>query len=163
MCICTRTYVRAEHYGASRDPPEKSIPLCTLKSFPNQVRHRMLCCVVLCCVVLCCFVLCYVMLCILYNVIHSRISHSLISYILLQYSFSLNVKIEHTLQWAREWFEEVYTQTPEDVNRYLAAGNKENFAESLAAQQNMKLGEQFVLCPLSVCMSYSITLCFYLH
>ena len=42
---------KTEHYGASRDPPEKSIPICTLKSFPNQ--------------------------------------------------------IEHTLQWAREWFEEV--------------------------------------------------------
>ena len=37
--------------GASRDPPEKSIPICTVKTFPNQ--------------------------------------------------------IEHTLQWAREWFEEV--------------------------------------------------------
>ena len=36
---------------------------------------------------------------------------------------------------------QVYTQTPEDVNRYIAAGNKENFAESLAAQQNMKLGK----------------------
>lgn len=42
---------KTEHYGASRDPPEKSIPMCTLKFFPNQ--------------------------------------------------------IEHTIQWAREWFEEV--------------------------------------------------------
>lgn len=42
---------QTEHYGATRDPPEKSIPMCTLKFFPNQ--------------------------------------------------------IEHTLQWAREWFEEV--------------------------------------------------------
>lgn len=40
-----------ENYGATRDPPEKSIPVCTLKHFPNQ--------------------------------------------------------IDHTLQWAREWFEEV--------------------------------------------------------
>ncbi len=40
-----------ENYGATRDPPEKSIPSCTLKFFPSQ--------------------------------------------------------IEHTLQWAREWFEEV--------------------------------------------------------
>ncbi len=73
---------KTEHYGASRDPPEKSIPLCTLKSFPNQ--------------------------------------------------------IEHTLQWAREWFEEAYTQTPEDVNRYLTSGGYDQFAASLAAQQNMK-------------------------
>ena len=42
---------KTENYGASRDPPEKSIPVCTLKHFPNQ--------------------------------------------------------IDHTLQWAREWFEEV--------------------------------------------------------
>lgn len=27
-----------ENYGASRDPPEKSIPVCTLKNFPNQVQ-----------------------------------------------------------------------------------------------------------------------------
>ena len=41
-------------------------------------------------------------------------------------------------------FIQVYTQTPEDVNRYLAAGTKESFAESLAAQQNMKLGKNQV-------------------
>ena len=45
---------KTENYGASRDPPEKSIPVCTLKHFPNQ--------------------------------------------------------IDHTLQWAREWFEEVNFQ-----------------------------------------------------
>ena len=73
---------KTEHYGASRDPPEKSIPLCTLKSFPNQ--------------------------------------------------------IEHTLQWAREWFEEAFAQTPGDVNRYLSMGY-DQFAASLAAQQNMKV------------------------
>jgi len=28
-----------ESYGSSRDPPEKSIPLCTLKNFPNQIDH----------------------------------------------------------------------------------------------------------------------------
>jgi len=28
-----------ESYGSSRDPPEKSIPLCTLKNFPNQIEH----------------------------------------------------------------------------------------------------------------------------
>ena len=25
--------------GSSRDPPEKSIPVCTLKNFPNQIEH----------------------------------------------------------------------------------------------------------------------------
>eukprot|EP01083_Nonionella_stella_P026932 74116_1 len=28
-----------ESYGSSRDPPEHSIPLCTLKSFPNKIEH----------------------------------------------------------------------------------------------------------------------------
>ncbi|CAM9877805.1 unnamed protein product [Pylaiella littoralis] len=30
-----------ENYGASRDPPEKSIPVCTLKNFPNQIEHTL--------------------------------------------------------------------------------------------------------------------------
>lgn len=69
-----------EHYGATRDPPERGIPICTLKTFPNQ--------------------------------------------------------IEHTLQWAREWFEEAFKQTPEDANKYIYSAD---FTASLAAQQNMKL------------------------
>lgn len=28
-----------ENYGASRDPPEESIPICTLKNFPHQIEH----------------------------------------------------------------------------------------------------------------------------
>lgn len=52
-----------ENYGATRDPPEKSIPVCTLKNFPNQ--------------------------------------------------------IQHTLQWARDWFAGEFTQSAEDVNAYL--------------------------------------------
>lgn len=53
-----------EHYGATRDPPEKSIPVCTLKNFPNQ--------------------------------------------------------IQHTLQWARDWFEGAFKQSAEEVNSYLS-------------------------------------------
>ena len=30
-----------ENYGATRDPPEKSIPVCTLKNFPNQIHHTL--------------------------------------------------------------------------------------------------------------------------
>jgi len=52
-----------ENYGATRDPPEKSIPVCTLKNFPNQ--------------------------------------------------------IQHTLQWARDWFEGEFKQAAEEVNSYL--------------------------------------------
>ncbi|MBV5332871.1 ThiF family adenylyltransferase, partial [bacterium] len=66
-----------ENYGATRDPPEKSIPVCTLKNFPNQ--------------------------------------------------------IQHTLQWARDYFEGEFKQSGEDVNSYLG---DPNYAESLAGQQN---------------------------
>jgi len=52
-----------ESYSSSRDPPEKSIPICTLKNFPNA--------------------------------------------------------IEHTLQWARDQFEGMYTQAQENAEQYL--------------------------------------------
>lgn len=52
-----------ESYSTSQDPPEKSIPICTLKNFPNA--------------------------------------------------------IEHTLQWARDLFEGLYKQTPENVKQYI--------------------------------------------
>jgi ubiquitin-activating enzyme E1 len=29
----------SESYGSSRDPPEESIPICTLKNFPNKIEH----------------------------------------------------------------------------------------------------------------------------
>lgn len=45
-------------------------------------------------------------------------------------------QIEHTLQWAREWFEEVFKQTPDDVNQYLSSPD---FMQTLANQQNMKI------------------------
>ena len=28
-----------ESYSSSQDPPEKSIPICTLKNFPNAIEH----------------------------------------------------------------------------------------------------------------------------
>lgn len=71
---------KTENYGASRDPPEKSIPICTLKNFPNA--------------------------------------------------------IEHTLQWARDWFEGEFFQAPSDVNKYLEGPA---FMKQLNEQQNTKL------------------------
>ena len=62
-----------ENYGATRDPPEKSIPVCTLKNFPNQ--------------------------------------------------------IQHTLQWARDYFEGEFKQSGEDVNSYLS---NPDYAASIA-------------------------------
>eukprot|EP00127_Corallochytrium_limacisporum_P001014 Clim_evm13s34 gene=Clim_evmTU13s34 len=52
-----------ESYSSSQDPPEKSIPICTLKNFPNQ--------------------------------------------------------IQHTIQWARDLFEGIYTQQPESAQHYI--------------------------------------------
>lgn len=69
-----------EHYGAKRDPPEKSFAICTLAHFPRL--------------------------------------------------------IEHTLAWARDFFEEAFKQTADDVNAYL---DNPNFFQSLQNQQNMKL------------------------
>lgn len=69
-----------ENYGATRDPPEKSIPICTLKNFPNQ--------------------------------------------------------IQHTLQWARDWFEGAFKQAADEVNNYLSVPQAQ-YLESL--QANTKL------------------------
>ncbi len=30
---------KTESYGSQRDPPERDVPFCTLKSFPNQMEH----------------------------------------------------------------------------------------------------------------------------
>lgn len=53
-----------ESYSSSQDPPEKSIPICTLKNFPNA--------------------------------------------------------IEHTLQWARDNFEGLFKQLPENASQFLS-------------------------------------------
>lgn len=57
-----------ESYGSSHDPPEKTIPICTLKHFPNA--------------------------------------------------------IEHTLQWAREEFEGLFTQTILNAQLYLQSSSE---------------------------------------
>jgi ubiquitin-activating enzyme E1 len=33
-----------ESYGSTRDPPEQSIPICTLKNFPYQIEHTIQVC-----------------------------------------------------------------------------------------------------------------------
>lgn len=53
-----------ESYSSSQDPPEKSIPICTLKNFPNA--------------------------------------------------------IEHTLQWARDYFEGLFRQAAENAAQYIS-------------------------------------------
>ena len=71
-----------ENYGATRDPPEKSIPVCTLKNFPNQ--------------------------------------------------------IQHTLQWARDWFEGAFKQSAEEANSYLSAPSTTQYLESLQANTKVE-------------------------
>eukprot|EP01061_Rhynchopus_euleeides_P014516 TRINITY_DN25124_c0_g3_i1.p1 TRINITY_DN25124_c0_g3~~TRINITY_DN25124_c0_g3_i1.p1 ORF type:complete len:1055 (+),score=516.54 TRINITY_DN25124_c0_g3_i1:80-3166(+) len=69
-----------ESYGSSRDPPEKTVPFCTLKSFPNA--------------------------------------------------------IEHTIQWAREALEGLFTTVPRDVNCYI---NDPDFLTNLEKEPGSRL------------------------
>eukprot|EP00906_Rhabdomonas_costata_P022806 RCo032857 len=71
---------KTESYGASRDPPEKTFPVCTLKNFPNA--------------------------------------------------------IEHTIQWARDAFEGLFKQTPEDANAYLT---RSDFLQQLEKEPSSRV------------------------
>lgn len=73
-----------ESYGSSQDPPEASIPICTIKTFPNQ--------------------------------------------------------IEHTIQWSREQFEDLFSMKPRNTKEYLedpnilnkiSSSEKYSFVESI--------------------------------
>lgn len=65
-----------ESYGSSRDPPEKSIPICTLKNFPYR--------------------------------------------------------IEHTLQWARDYFEGEFRTGAEETNSFL--GKRQEYIDEIRRQ-----------------------------
>ena len=32
----------SESYGSSQDPPEKTVPMCTLHNFPNVIEHTLI-------------------------------------------------------------------------------------------------------------------------
>jgi len=72
-----------ESYSSSQDPPEKSIPVCTLKNFPNQ--------------------------------------------------------IEHTIQWAREQFDELFEKPAANVNQYLT---QSDYLSSLASAGDSGYAQQ---------------------
>lgn len=72
-----------ESYASSQDPPEKSIPVCTLKNFPNQ--------------------------------------------------------IEHTIQWAREQFDELFEKPVASVNQYLS---QSDYLASLASSDESSYKQQ---------------------
>nr|XP_027201221.1 ubiquitin-like modifier-activating enzyme 1 [Dermatophagoides pteronyssinus]XP_027201222.1 ubiquitin-like modifier-activating enzyme 1 [Dermatophagoides pteronyssinus] len=74
-----------ESYSSSQDPPEKSIPICTLKNFPNA--------------------------------------------------------IEHTLQWARDEFEGLFKQAPEQAYLYLTDPKFIERTSKLNGNQPIEIGE----------------------
>ena len=38
---------KTESYSSTQDPPDKQIPICTLKNFPNEIHHTLQVCVCL--------------------------------------------------------------------------------------------------------------------
>ncbi|XP_059481585.1 ubiquitin-like modifier-activating enzyme 1 [Neocloeon triangulifer] len=72
-----------ESYSSSQDPPEKSIPICTLKNFPNA--------------------------------------------------------IEHTLQWARDAFEGLFTQAAESASMFLKDPNFIQRTQALPGYQPVEV------------------------
>lgn len=90
-----------ESYSSSQDPPEKSIPICTLKNFPNA--------------------------------------------------------IEHTLQWARDAFEGVFTQTPENASLYLSDPNFIDRTLRLAGIQPLDILESVKV---KLCLLHTIVMVF---
>lgn len=83
-----------ESYSSSQDPPERSIPICTLKNFPNA--------------------------------------------------------IEHTLQWARDMFEGVFTQNPQNAHQYandigfIDRTLKLPGVQPLETMESVKVSEAFI-------------------
>lgn len=47
--------------------------------------------------------------------------------------------IEHTLQWARDAFEDLFVNTPQDVRTFAAAGSHDSYLASLRASRNQML------------------------
>lgn len=37
-----------ESYGSSQDPPEKTVPMCTIHNFPNVIEHTLQVCCQMC-------------------------------------------------------------------------------------------------------------------
>ncbi|RMX55708.1 hypothetical protein pdam_00019099 [Pocillopora damicornis] len=82
-----------ESYSSSQDPPEKSIPICTLKNFPNA--------------------------------------------------------IEHTLQWARDAFEGLFTIPVENVNQFLSDPKFGERTDKLPGMQATEIYDSIKKCLVS--------------
>ncbi|KAJ7390879.1 E1 ubiquitin-activating protein [Desmophyllum pertusum] len=79
-----------ESYSSSQDPPEKSIPICTLKNFPNA--------------------------------------------------------IEHTLQWARDAFEGLFTIPVENVNQFMGDPKYVDRTDKLPGMQAAEIFDSIKKC-----------------
>jgi len=99
---------RTQSYGDSQDPPEESIPLCTLKHFPHA--------------------------------------------------------IEHTIEWARDLFEQLFVESPREVNTflgdptaYLAKVPTEGTGTSqLAKLKNIKMMLEQRSGPFDMCVRFAV-------
>jgi ubiquitin-activating enzyme E1 len=99
-----------QSYGDSQDPPEESIPLCTLKHFPHA--------------------------------------------------------IEHTIEWARDLFEELFCKNPQEVNNFLdnpagflAKVPSEGTGSSQLARLNSikrMLEQRSMAKPLELCVKFAV-------
>lgn len=91
-----------ESYSSSQDPPEKSIPMCTVKSFPNA--------------------------------------------------------IEHTIQWARELFDNLFKVPPSNVNMYLTTTDfVEKTVKGAAAFETLESVQQFLVTQRSLSFADCVT------
>jgi hypothetical protein len=71
-------------------------------------------------------------------------------------------QIEHTLQWARDFFEGAFKQEPDDARAYLASAA--DFSAALQQQQNTKLDTLRKVrgaCLLSTCPCSLFLVCFF--
>ena len=84
----------SESYGASADPPEESIPVCTLKSFPYAIEH------------------------VLQVRVRVRVRVSPNPY---PYPNPNPHPNPNPTQWARDGFEGAFFHTPSTANRFLGA------------------------------------------
>ena len=97
----------SESYGSSSDPPEESIPVCTLKSFPYAIEHALQ-------------ARATATLPSLPSASHpSRATHVLRA---PAHRPPPPARLLHARrQWARDGFEGAFFHTPQAVNRFLAA------------------------------------------
>ena len=94
---------KTESYASSADPPERGIPLCTLKYFPNRIEHTI-------------------------QVRERQAANGIASTLLTLTLVVVVVVVVATRQWARDLFEGLFVQAAQSANAYI---QKDNFEELL--------------------------------